>query len=96
MLDDRVKTLCLELSSREACLLLFALRELKNDIADSVVRRSNASGMKEFELILGMLARIGVACNETGLVTADSAVELAIEIKERIEHDNKEDDTEKT
>ena len=87
MLDDNIKTVCLELSSREACLMLFALRELKNDIADSIVRKSDVHSFREFELVLGMLSRFGSTCGEIGLVTADSASELADEINERTDND---------
>ena len=88
---EPVKTICLEISRREAFLLLDALQEMKNDTVDEILLSTdNPVKMKQFELLLGIIGRIGMTCVEVGLFNSESLYDLRKEIERNNEHDNEE------
>lgn len=88
-MGEPVKTICLEISRREAFLLIAALQEMKNDTVDEILSTEQTVKMQQFDLLLGMIGRIGMTCVEVGLFNSESLHDLRKEI-ERNDHGSNE------
>ena len=94
-MSEPVKTICLELSQTEAFLLLAGLQEMKNDTVDEILSSEKTVKMKQFDLLLGMIERIGMTCVEVGLFNSESLYDLRKEI-ERNDHGNEQNNDNQT
>ena len=92
---EPVKTICLEISRREAFLLIAALQEMKNDTVDEILSTEKTDKMKQFDLLLGMIGRIGMTCVEVGLFNSESLIDLRKEIERNDDYDDEENNHEK-
>jgi hypothetical protein len=93
-MSEPVKTICLEISRREAFLLIAALQEMEDDTVDEILSTEETVKMKQFDLLLGMIGRIGMTCVEVGLFNSESLYDLRKEI-ERNDYDDEENNHEK-
>ena len=94
-MSEPVKTICLELSQTEAFLLLAGLEEMRNETVKEILSTEETVKMKQLDLLLGMIVRIGMTCVELGLLNSESLYGLRKEI-ERNDHGNEQNNDNQT
>ena len=95
-MSEPVKTICLELSKTEAFLLLAGLEEMRNETVKEILSTEETVKMKQLDLLLGMIVRIGMTCVELGLLNSESLYGLRKEIERNDDHGNEQNNDNQT